>query len=130
MTEKRDRRAYMQEYQKRKKEQINAYHKRYHAEHKHEPAYSAMKCEAAKVSRRKRKYGITREQYEGMLQAQDGCCMICHVRLNNELRVDHNHQTGEIRALLCSNCNTGLGMFKEDPARLVTAIEYLRKYST
>lgn len=59
----------------------------------------------------KRRYGITREQYEDMLTGQKGCCAICerhHSVFKTRLAVDHNHITGEIRGLLCNNCNRRL----------------------
>lgn len=69
-----------------------------------------------------------------MFEAQAGRCGICRRTLTNNvlndeekltLHVDHNHKSGEVRGLLCSNCNTGLGLFKDDPRRLKRAIRYL-----
>lgn len=120
--------GYMRAWRANNLEKSRQYHRDYHAAHISNPVYKAMKNEAAKVSRRKQKYGITREDYRGMLTQQDGRCMICTVRLNDELRVDHNHKTGQVRALLCSNCNSGLGLFQEDPVRLNSAVEYLTRY--
>jgi hypothetical protein len=71
--------------------------------------------------------GITVEEYDARLEAQDGLCAICR-QLNASVRrlaVDHNHETGEIRGLLCSHCNRALGLFKDDPALLKAAIDYL-----
>lgn len=82
-------------------------------------------------------YGITREDYEVMLLAQGGRCAICGeqetARANNgqqimELAVDHDHVTGQVRALLCSNCNKGIGNLRDDPDILQAAADYLRKY--
>lgn len=76
--------------------------------------------------RLKGKYGITIEQYDGMMAAQDGRCAICAVPFSDtQPYVDHNHATGEIRGLLCGNCNNGLGRFKDDPRRLLGAVAYL-----
>lgn len=119
----------MREYQKRRAEHINAYHRQRHAEKvATDPEYVAMKRRAARDSRRKRKYRITRAEYCDLLTQQKGRCKICNVHYGEELRVDHNHETGEVRALLCNNCNTGLGLFKEDPDRMKSAIEYLHRY--
>lgn len=65
------------------------------------------------------KYGITVERYEFMLQAQGGVCKICNkkCRSGNRLAVDHCHETGRVRGLLCGVCNTRLGiieMYKKD----------------
>ncbi len=79
----------------------------------------------------KRKYGITPEQRAEMMDNQKGCCAICKASLINpkfsasDLNVDHNHETGEVRGLLCSKCNTGLGQFKDNKEYLMAAINYL-----
>src|SRR5690242_13759158 len=71
----------------------------------------------------KRKFGITLEQYEEMLKAQDNKCAICrkeettpHSRSKKIIRlaVDHCHTTGKVRGLLCRSCNQVLGVLKED----------------
>ena len=91
----------------------------------------------------KYKFGITIEEYQRMLDAQDGRCAICRreetvVRRrgthSNEnivlgLAVDHNHKTKQVRALLCNTCNKGLGSFNDDIPLLETALEYLRKHN-
>jgi hypothetical protein len=66
----------------------------------------------------KRTYGITLGQYEEMVEAQGGACRICLVVPKKRLNVHHNHDTGEIVGLICWNCNTGLGKFKDNPALL------------
>jgi len=57
-------------------------------------------------------------------------CAICHSAPRARLHIDHNHKTGKYRGLLCDNCNLGLGHFKDSPALLAKAIEYLRAGST
>ena len=75
------------------------------------------------------KYGITVEEYNNMLNAQDGICAICGVdRIGRNMPVDHDHQTGEIRAILCGNCNRGLGMFMDNPQTLRLAADYIEKF--
>lgn len=76
--------------------------------------------------RNARKYGITTADYLGMLEAQRGRCGICYRRYEM-LVIDHDHETGEVRGLLCSGCNTGLGLFRDDPTRLANAVIYLRR---
>jgi hypothetical protein len=74
-----------------------------------------------------REYGITLDQYDSMLQKQNGVCGICHKPepRSEHLSVDHCHITGEVRGLLCSRCNMVLGMFLDSPALLKSAITYL-----
>lgn len=72
----------------------------------------------------KRKFGITPDEYYVLWCAQDSKCLICQVK-THRLLVDHNHSTGEIRGLLCSCCNSGLGFFKDDPEIITRAAEYL-----
>ena len=76
------------------------------------------------------RYGLTREAYEALLAVQRGVCAICGKRelaKRGRLHIDHNHITKRVRGLLCSNCNTGLGKFREQIAFLEAAIEYLRR---
>lgn len=72
------------------------------------------------------KYGITVELYDSMLAEQGGVCKICG-RSNGKryMMVDHDHGTGQVRGLLCTNCNCGIGHFCEDRKRLLTAVDYL-----
>jgi len=71
-----------------------------------------------------RNYGITREEYHEMVEAQDNSCAICDVQMIQP-QVDHCHKTGRVRGLLCKHCNLGLGHFRDDPSTLATAIDYL-----
>lgn len=70
-------------------------------------------------------YGITLKEYTEMYKQVGGKCAICG-NVFESLVVDHDHGTGEVRGLLCSPCNVGLGMFKDNPDYLVGAIVYLR----
>jgi hypothetical protein len=79
-------------------------------------------------------YGITPEQYSGMLAAQGGRCAVCRSDQwpgkGSSPHVDHDHATGKVRALLCTNCNNGLGSFGDDPARLRAAAAYLEAHAS
>lgn len=74
---------------------------------------------------RRRRYGLSDEIFQELLKIQGGKCAICRDEFTRTPSVDHDHDTGRIRGLLCSPCNTGLGLFKESYARLVSAVEYL-----
>ena len=79
-----------------------------------------------------RKYGITIEQYDEMFEAQDGRCAICgkpetreHKGVPMRLCVDHNHDTGEVRKLLCFKCNFAIGLIYEDHDILLKLSNYI-----
>jgi len=77
-----------------------------------------------------KKMGISPEFYLQMVKDHGGKCSICNVyesTLAKGLAVDHDHETGKIRGLLCSQCNTGLGMFKDSLTFLTNAIDYLKR---
>ena len=72
-----------------------------------------------------------KKHYDFLLEKQNGCCAICGKTEKDNgqrLAIDHNHHTHQVRALLCRNCNTGLGAFKEDEVLLVKAIQYLKDW--
>ncbi len=73
-----------------------------------------------------RRYGITAAEAEHMLRRQNGVCAIC--RAAPAVHVDHDHSTGRVRALLCFNCNGGLGQFRDDPFVLQMAVFYLQHH--
>ena len=81
-----------------------------------------------RMSERKKKYGISEEQYHDMLRFQDEKCAICRTDLTKQTDyLDHDHVTGNIRGLLCSTCNTGLGHFYDTPEILRSAARYLEE---
>lgn len=73
----------------------------------------------------KKQYGLTLEAYDDLLARNDGKCWICGMDNGRTLHVDHNHDTGEVRGLLCYKCNVLLGYANEDTALLRKAIMYL-----
>jgi len=78
----------------------------------------------------KRKYGLEWEEYVAMLDRQKGKCFLCGSDgsgKDGKFVVDHDHDTGEVRGLLCWNCNVGLGLFKEDTELLARAIKYVNR---
>lgn len=74
-----------------------------------------------------RRYGLRQADYEALLVWQAGCCAICHTHGARRLVIDHDHETGEIRGLLCDGCNTGLGLLGDTAPRVEAALAYLSK---
>jgi hypothetical protein len=78
----------------------------------------------------RKQYGITLEEYNNMLEAQDYKCAICGNEDEVEgrrLAIDHCHSTGDVRGLLCGKCNRGLGLFYDNQELLNKAIQYLKQ---
>lgn len=85
-------------------------------------------------SRLRDQYGVTLAEYDALMEAQGHRCAIClgpeRIVVNGSVRamgVDHDHRTGRVRGLLCSDCNRGLGFLKDDAVILGRAIEYLAR---
>lgn len=77
-----------------------------------------------------KKYNLSKEEYNKLFYKQKGCCAICkkhQSEIKRKLAVDHCHETGRVRGLLCFTCNVGLGHFKDNENILQLAIAYLRK---
>lgn len=94
--------------------------------------YRNLRQEFYRSNHLKKKFGMTLADYEQMFNAQNGRCAICQkietlaIRGKTlSLSVDHCHSSGQIRALLCSQCNQGLGCFKDDPRLLRRAALYV-----
>ena len=77
-----------------------------------------------KHNRVRRDYNLSPEEYETFLTEQDNKCQICETR-EPPLAIDHCHDTGKVRGLLCRKCNLGLGMFKDDFKLVSKAASYL-----
>lgn len=72
------------------------------------------------------RYGMTGDEYDRMLAAQGGGCAICGGSQERALPVDHDHETGRVRGILCSSCNRMLGDAKDNISVLQAAIRYLQ----
>jgi len=72
------------------------------------------------------KYGLKKEDYHIMLINQNNKCAICKSELNNEVTIDHCHESGKVRGILCGKCNKGLGNFRDNVEFLTNAINYLK----
>lgn len=130
------RNAYAGEYWRKNKEALYAQQRAWvkaNAEYvsEYNKAYKRANAEKVRNQKLMNTYGITSENYDSMLSEQGGGCAICgsetsRSRASRHLHVDHCHETGRVRGLLCNSCNTGLGRFREDHEILARAAEYVR----
>ena len=118
--------------------QIKMSIKDYESRAAYQRAYRAANPGWQKQYDLKKYYGIDLTQYIDMQEEQCGKCAICgnpETEMDSrsgearDLAVDHNHKTGQIRALLCRGCNQGLGNFQEDLSRLEAAVSYLKRFA-
>jgi hypothetical protein len=80
----------------------------------------------------KSQYGLTLEERDALFEEQGRVCAVCgsdEPGSKHDWHVDHCHVTGAVRGILCHHCNTALGNFKDDPAILLAAVDYLRKHN-
>jgi hypothetical protein len=92
-------------------------------------------CKTLRKRHSLKQYGVGVEHYYTLFEEQEGKCAICRLPETQtkkgtlcDLSLDHSHLTGKVRGLLCSVCNPGLGLFKDNPALLEQAIKYLKRY--
>ena len=85
--------------------------------------YTEKRKKTIYFSQVKKKYGLTRDEYNRILESQGGHCAICPS--TERLVVEHNHETGEVRGIVCNKCNTALGMADDSPTRLLDCAKYL-----
>ena len=117
-----ERRAYQKEYYQKNREKMREYGNTYYKENRDKMYQNSLM----------RKYGVTLDDYDRMLEEQNGVCKICegtchHTqrRETGTLSVDHCHETGLVRGLLCSHCNSLLGWARDNTDTLRKAIDYL-----
>jgi hypothetical protein len=112
--------AYGKQYYARHKTELTAYGKKYYIDHKVDNQEYHLR----------RTFGIALDEYNQVFAKQEGKCAICG-RYQSEFKrafdVDHNHETGTVRGLLCSKCNMGIGYFNDDVTLLSDAIQYLKE---
>lgn len=92
-------------------------------------SYCKKKLQGYAYAQRLRKYGITADQHKQMLEDQSLCCAICNKPETEEGRkfaIDHCHETGKVRGLLCFRCNTAIGKLDDNPELLEKSARYLR----
>jgi hypothetical protein len=108
--------ANVKRWQQENKDHLNAYRRE----------YRKGRTATAREGHLRRKFGITQADYDALLERQGGGCAICGKPPGKiSLHVDHDHETGEVRGLLCVGCNNALGQFHDDPALLDRAIDYV-----
>ena len=83
--------------------------------------------------RLRRRYGIGAGEYDALLARQGGVCAVCYEdrrdSRDREMPVDHDHDSGAIRGILCDNCNRIIGLFQDDPRILRNAVRYLQRWA-
>ena len=136
---------YMRQWREAHPDKVASYRKKFNATHDtnemsrkyYQDHQDAMKEKArryrqtnkARIKRNRLRSRYGEVKYDEMFTKQEGRCAICgrhQSELPKALCVDHVHNTGEIRALLCSDCNLGIGSFFDNPDLLILAAEYLK----
>lgn len=112
------------EWQKKYREANREQHRLRNLELYRDPERRARRAEL----RRLRVHGLTTSEFASLLNNQDNCCAICRCAFvhDQQRHVDHDHETGKLRGILCAACNLGIGMFHDNPAVLLKAVDYLR----
>lgn len=119
---------------KEQKEYNRAYHRKWYKKNKKkadEVSRRYQRTPKGKLSERKRRlkrlYSITLEEYDRMLELQNGVCAICgNPPEYRRLGIDHDHKTGKVRGLLCGYCNGMIGRIEKNPQFVSNVIEYLK----
>lgn len=116
---------YYREKRAQNREANNAYQREYR---------KTIPTEQRRANRRryglKYNYNLTVEEYEAMYEKQERCCAICKDELpmhGKNVHVDHCHESGNVRGILCTRCNVGIGQLRHDPQIIEAAITYLTK---
>lgn len=124
--------AYNAAYRKKNLAAIKAAKKEYYEENRaaiiqRGKEYTKRNFDKIRHAERKKKYGLTSEQFQNMFAEQCGRCAICLTPLARP-HVDHNHATGRVRGLLCAKCNCGIGQLQDSPDLLLAAALYLERH--
>lgn len=94
----------------------------------HFEPYRKMCRECRSLHRRATNHGVSFEDMRAMIAV--GCCDVCEIPLTyTEAQVDHDHDSGRVRGVLCTMCNLAIGYMDDDPARAEALAAYLRKFS-
>lgn len=136
---KEEKRAMDQAYHEAHREKNNEYRRQWRLKNPEKQKAAQQRWyeenqDRVKDYRLQKKYGINLERYRLMLEQQGGGCAICGTKVpggrgsRGYFHVDHSHETGQVRQLLCHGCNTGLGAFKEKAGLLRLAVLYLERH--
>lgn len=128
---KEKRRAYYQGYAAKNVDKLRGYRAKSADKLKLDPDWVARRKAWSDQWHLKRKYNLTLEQWRALHDAQGGLCVLCKKRgngrgKNGRLYVDHCHDTGRVRGLLCRHCNTALGILGDSPEKMEMVMSYLR----
>jgi len=125
------------EYHKRKSSEWEKKHKRWRTAKRKKYIRERYESGDQMKVARKHRYGMTHEDYKKRVKKQNNRCAVCrrkerHINpytgKRQALAVDHDHRTNRVRALLCADCNRGIGLFNENPVLLLRVIKYLKKH--
>ena len=131
---------------RQQKDEANARQREYRQMHpdrwkkyrkKHYEKYKEEYIDIERTYRLKKDFNLTPDEYDNMLQKQSGLCAICYQPETSKnkrgnikkLAVDHNHETGRLRDLLCARCNQAIGLLDENTDRLRAAAVYLERHN-
>ncbi len=114
---------YNKEYRKKNLEKLNINNKKWREANKEQDALVMLKA------RLKRKYNLSIEEYEILIESQNNSCKVCGTHAKNNIKgklyIDHCHTTGKVRGLLCMKCNSALGLLNDDKTLVQKLINYL-----
>ena len=124
------RRAYDRKRNRVRYPYMKEYHKEWREQHQDSlREYSLQRYHRVEAWRNLEKlYGITESEYLEIAKSQNFKCAICKTETIHRLCIDHDHETGKVRGLLCHNCNLGLGHFQDSILYLESAVNYLQEY--
>lgn len=137
----REEQAYQKQWRADHREELKAYHQAWYQENKERVRlrnleYRKKNREKYRAAHRARqirgRYGIEAEEFDRLMIEQQGLCKICHVQMviggldHDSVCIDHDHETGRVRGLLCHRCNLGLGGFRDKMALVQAALDYLK----
>jgi hypothetical protein len=119
-THREDEIARVKQWQQQNSEWLNAYRREHNA--------TPQRKRAMRDRYYRRTFGLSADQVDEMIESQGGGCAICGRRPKRlaSLHVDHCHEEGTVRGILCLGCNQGLGQFQHDPKLLRRAAAYMR----